>query len=505
VAKEENDVRGLKKICKQLKKELNKATADLTDIKLKLLHTEIYLIELKCEKMNWENQQKELEENMTTLREKLHGLITVYQNACKDRDRTKKEYIELKEASTKLKMIENSQKVELENHILVLKQQEKQIDEQLSLQKELENERNILETEKNMLTQDLQSKDVELKKLELMYKNIQIELNEAKQSYKDLRSLQEKEIEDITIKNEEMKKQLENKDSLLFDYTNLKEKANQLETEYKRLKELNTIIVKAYDLRIKEMELQLECAKKEQENVVLSQQESIDYSSSKLDINMCSPETSQCKGLESENDKNLSVVTKNSHDENDRELQPVANEDSKSEGNELIFNTCSSKDLEKVVHSYIKPEQFHEPMKVQVNPDELKVHNKSRAVTSILKPNIRNIIKFQPKKKSSTSKNVEEDVNIGKIQELKSRPTYLKSSYDIAKSNQNKSTKKSTVKQVSKETMKTPATDIKSSEKNSRKIGLTASRPFSFEARNKNMQDKKHQKIQEYLKTPQWR
>ena len=44
-------------------------------------------------------------------------------------------------------MIENNQKVELENHMLALKQQDKQIDEQPSLQKELENERNILETE----------------------------------------------------------------------------------------------------------------------------------------------------------------------------------------------------------------------------------------------------------------------------------------------------------------------------------------------------------------------
>jgi len=205
VAKEENNVRVLKKIHKQLQKELIKATEDLRDIKLKYEATESYLIELNVEKMNWENQQRELEENVTTLREKLHGLITVYQNACKDRDRTKKEYIELKEASTKLEMIENNQKVELENHILVLKQQDKQIDEQLSLQKELENERNILEAEKKLLTQDSQSKGVELKKLELMYKNIQIELNEAEQSYKDLHSLQEKEIEEMTIKNKELK------------------------------------------------------------------------------------------------------------------------------------------------------------------------------------------------------------------------------------------------------------------------------------------------------------
>ena len=147
VTKEENNVRVLKKIHKQLQKELIKNTEDLRDIKLKYEATESYLIELNVEKLNWENPQKELEENMTTLREKLHGLITVYQNAWRDRDRTKKEYIELKEASTKLKMIENNQKVELENHMLALKQQDKQIDEQPSLQKELENERNILETE----------------------------------------------------------------------------------------------------------------------------------------------------------------------------------------------------------------------------------------------------------------------------------------------------------------------------------------------------------------------
>ena len=81
VTKEENNVRVLKKIHKQLQKELIKNTEDLRDIKLKYEATESYLIELNVEKLNWENPQKELEENMTTLREKLHGLITVYQNA----------------------------------------------------------------------------------------------------------------------------------------------------------------------------------------------------------------------------------------------------------------------------------------------------------------------------------------------------------------------------------------------------------------------------------------